>query len=152
MSLTKKNNRIAFFNGPNLNLLGARNVEIYGKETLTAIETRLAAHAVKAGYTLRALQSNSEGGLIDAVHEARQDCVAVIINPGAYSHSSIALRDALECFAGPIIEVHLSNIFQREEFRRHSYISEVASGVICGLGPSGYDLALQAVVQLLSRF
>lgn len=141
--------QILLLNGPNLNLLGERNVEIYGKDTLADIEKRLAERAKDAGYALRALQSNAEGELIDAVHKGRKDCAGMIINPGAYSHTSIALRDAIECFPGPIIEVHLSNIYKREAFRHHSYISALATGVICGLGPKGYELALEALLARL---
>lgn len=141
--------QILLLNGPNLNLLGERNPDIYGKETLADIEKRLAEKAKTCGLTVRAIQSNSEGALIDAVHQARKDCAGMIINPGAYSHTSIALRDAVETFSGPIVEVHLSNIYKREAFRHHSYISPLAAGVICGLGPQGYDLALEALLRLL---
>lgn len=141
--------QILLLNGPNLNLLGERNVEIYGRDTLPDIEKRLIEKAKNAGQIMLTVQSNSEGEMIDAVHQARKDCAGLIINPGAYSHTSIALRDAIECFTGPVIEVHLSNIYKREAFRHHSYISGVATGVICGLGPKGYDLALDALLKLI---
>ncbi|MFN8390499.1 MAG: type II 3-dehydroquinate dehydratase [Bdellovibrionota bacterium] len=151
MSSKKSKGEILLLNGPNLNLLGERNVEIYGTDTLKIIEQRLTKLAASAGFSLWAVQSNSEGELIDAVHAARKRASALIINPGAYSHTSIAIRDALDCFPGPIVEIHLSNIFKREEFRHHSFVSTVATAVICGLGPSGYDTALQAALELLDR-
>ncbi len=143
--------QLLLLNGPNLNLLGERNVEIYGKDTLADIEARLAKKAKELGYELSAQQSNTEGVLIDAIQAVRKTHAGLLINPGAFSHSSIALRDALECFSGPIIEIHISNIYKREAFRRHSYVSEVATAVICGLGPSGYDVALEALVKLLTK-
>ena len=151
MSANNKPKRICLLNGPNLNLLGERNKELYGSDTLQTIETKLAAQATAAGYELKAFQSNVEGALIDAIHAARNEAAAIIINPGAYSHTSIAIRDALECFAGPIVEVHISNIYKREEFRRHSFVSEVASGVICGLGTAGYEVALRFVIEMLAK-
>lgn len=137
--------RILLINGPNLNLLGDREPETYGQETLGAIEQRLIAQARSAGHELQTLQSNAEHVLIDAIHAARSANVRfIVINPGAFTHTSIALRDALLAVAIPFIEVHLSNVHAREAFRRRSYFSDVAVGVITGLGAAGYAYALQA--------
>ncbi len=141
--------RIYLLNGPNLNLLGQRQPEIYGRDTLDDIAETCKKVAVAQGMTLKAFQSNSEGQLIDWVHEARQNADAIIINPGAYSHTSIALLDALNTFEGKVIEVHISNIHKREEFRHHSYISLRADGVIVGVGTQGYMLAVQALQNML---
>ena len=141
--------RIYLLNGPNLNLLGQRQPEIYGRDTLDDISETCKKVAVAQGMTLKAFQSNSEGQLIDWVHEARQNADAIIINPGAYSHTSIALLDALNTFEGKVIEVHISNIHKREEFRHHSYISLRADGIIVGVGTQGYMLAVQALQNML---
>ena len=141
--------RIYLLNGPNLNLLGQRQPEIYGRDTLDDIAETCKKVAVAQGMTLKAFQSNSEGQPIDWVHEARQNADAIIINPGAYSHTSIALLDALNTFEGKVIEVHISNIHKREEFRHHSYISLRADGVIVGVGTQGYMLAVQALQNML---
>ena len=141
--------RIYLLNGPNLNLLGQRQPEIYGRDTLDDIAETCKKVAVAQGMTLKAFQSNSEGQLIDWVHEARQNADAIIINPGAYSHTSIALLDALNTFGGKVIEVHISNIHKREEFRHHSYISLRADGVIVGVGTQAYMLAVQALQNML---
>ena len=141
--------RIYLLNGPNLNLLGQRQPEIYGRDTLDDIAETCKKVAVAQGMTLKAFQSNSEGQLIDWVHEARQNADAIIINPGAYSHTSIALLDALNTFEGKVIEVHISNIHKREEFRHHSYISLRADGIIVGVGTQGYMLAVQALQNVL---
>ena len=141
--------RIYLLNGPNLNLLGQRQPEIYGRDTLDDIAETCKKVAVAQGMTLKAFQSNSEGQLIDWVHEARQNADAIIINPGAYSHTSIALLDALNTFEGKVIEVHISNIHKREEFRQHSYISLRADGIIVGVGTQGYMLAVQALQNML---
>ena len=141
--------RIYLLNGPNLNLLGQRQPEIYGRDTLDDIAETCKKVAVAQGITLKAFQSNSEGQLIDWVHEARQNADAIIINPGAYSHTSIALLDALNTFEGKVIEVHISNIHKREEFRHHSYISLRADGIIVGVGTQGYMLAVQALQNML---
>ena len=141
--------RIYLLNGPNLNLLGQRQPEIYGRDTLDDIAETCKKVAVAQGMTLKAFQSNSEGQLIDWVHEARQNADAIIINPGAYSHTSIALLDALNTFEGRVIEVHISNIHKREEFRHHSYISLRADGIIVGVGTQGYMLAVQALQNML---
>jgi 3-dehydroquinate dehydratase-2 len=141
--------RIYLLNGPNLNLLGQRQPEIYGRDTLDDIAETCNKVAVAQGMTLKAFQSNSEGQLIDWVHEARQNADAIIINPGAYSHTSVALLDALNTFEGKVIEVHISNIHKREEFRHHSYISLRSDGIIVGVGTQGYMLAVQALQNML---
>lgn len=130
-------------NGPNLNLLGTRQPEVYGATTLAEIESGVTAHAAESGFEVRAIQSNHEGALIDAIHAARGDCVGIIINPGAYSHTSIAIADALRSVELPVVEVHLSNVHAREEYRRHSFVSEVADVVIAGAGPAGYEYAVR---------
>ncbi|MCG5524424.1 type II 3-dehydroquinate dehydratase [Ectothiorhodospira haloalkaliphila] len=144
--------KFLLLNGPNLNLLGTREPGIYGAQTLDDIVQSLQQQAQHAGHTLEAFQSNAEHALIDRIHEARtQDVDCILINPGAFTHTSIALRDALLGVAIPFIEVHLSNTFAREAFRHHSYLSDVAAGVIIGLGPQGYALALQAAIQQTTR-
>ena len=136
---------ILVLNGPNLNLLGSREPEIYGKENLSELIQMLQEQAQALGHNLSHLQSNAEHELIDAIHKARDDAVAAILfNPGAFTHTSIALRDAILAVEIPMIEVHLSNIFAREDFRQHSYLSGVAVGVLSGFGTHGYSLALQA--------
>jgi 3-dehydroquinate dehydratase-2 len=136
---------ILLLNGPNLNLLGAREPEIYGSASLESIETKLEGLARVRGHSLVAFQSNAEHELIAKIHAAKRDGIAfVIINPAGYSHTSIALRDAFLAVAVPFIEVHLSNVFAREIFRQHSYLSDIAVGCIFGLGPIGYELALEA--------
>ncbi len=136
--------------GPNLNLLGTREPEVYGRDTLADIDARLQQQAGAAGVALVSFQSNHEGVLIDRIHAARLDGTRfIIINPGAYTHTSIALRDALAGVALPFIEVHLSNVHRRETFRQHSFLSDLALGVICGLGAQGYELALQAALKRL---
>lgn len=135
---------ILALHGPNLNLLGTREPGIYGTDTLDTINSRLGLRAGEAGVGFDSFQSNHEGALVDRVHAARDDGTRfILLNPGAYTHTSIALRDALLGVAVPFVEVHLSNVHGREEFRRHSYFSDVAVGVICGLGPMGYELALE---------
>lgn len=137
--------RILLLNGPNLNLLGSREPAIYGSDTLADIEQRLTAQAKAAGHELLAAQSNAEHVLIEKVQATKKDGVAfVIINPGAYTHTSIALRDAFLAVAVPFIEIHLSNIFARETYRHHSYLSDAAAGCIFGLGAIGYEFALKA--------
>ena len=140
---------ILVLHGPNLNLLGSREPQVYGHTTLAQIDTDLAQMAADAGSKLESLQSNHEGVLIDRIHAARLDGTAfIVINPGGLTHTSVALRDALAGVALPFIEVHLSNVHRREAFRHHSYLSELAVGVICGLGPNGYRLALQHALSL----
>ena len=140
---------ILVLNGPNLNLLGLREPEIYGRETLSDIEDACLERAAELGLQLDFRQSNHEGQLVDWIHEARQTADGIILNAGAYSHTSIALMDALAAAELPVVEVHLSNIYRREPFRHHSYISRVARGVICGFGGHGYELALTAMARLL---
>lgn len=141
---------ILVLHGPNLNLLGSREPAIYGRSTLADIHNAMAARARVAGIRLESFQSNHEGELIDRVQSAREQGVGfIIINPAAYTHTSIALRDALAAVAIPFIEVHLSNVHAREPFRRHSYFSDLAVGVIAGLGAQGYELALEAALARL---
>jgi 3-dehydroquinate dehydratase-2 len=143
--------RLLLINGPNLNLLGTREPEVYGATTLADIEAELTAAAADLGHELTALQSNAEAELVDAVQAAQGNIDFILINPGAFTHTSVALRDALLGVAIPFIEIHISNIHAREEFRRQSYFSDVAEGVIAGLGPQGYLLALNAAHQRLSQ-
>ncbi|HXA36183.1 MAG TPA: type II 3-dehydroquinate dehydratase [Steroidobacteraceae bacterium] len=143
---------ILLLNGPNLNLLGTREPGIYGSATLQSIETKLGGLALAKGHTLAAFQSNAEHELIGKIHAAKRDGIAfVIVNPGALTHTSIALRDAFLGVAVPFIEVHLSNVFARESFRQHSFLSDIAVGCIFGLGPIGYELALEAACLRLSN-
>ncbi len=143
---------ILIVQGPNLNLLGTREPEVYGKTTLEDIHAKLLAQAKTHSINLLTFQSNHEGELIDRIQKAKQEGIEfIIINPGGFTHTSVALRDALSGVAIPFIEVHLSNIHQREEFRKHSYLSDVAVGVVCGLGAIGYELALQAAIQRLQK-
>ena len=143
---------ILVIQGPNLNLLGTREPEVYGKTTLEDIHQRLGEIAQAQSIELNTYQSNHEGELIDRIQKAKQDGVDfIIINPGAFTHTSVALRDVLAGVAIPFTEVHLSNIHQREEFRKHSYLSDIATGVICGLGAIGYELALQAAIARLNK-
>lgn len=136
-------------NGPNLNLLGTREPAVYGRATLAEIEADCRSAATELGFEVDFRQSNSEGELVDWVQEAGTKAVGMAINPGAYSHTSIALHDAIVGIAIPTVEVHISNIFARERFRRHSYISPVAAGVICGFGPAGYLLAVEALAKIV---
>ncbi len=135
--------RLLLVNGPNLNLLGTRQPEVYGSTTLAEIEDRVTAVAAEAGLEVRAVQSNHEGALIDAIQSAREDCAGIVINPAAYSHTSVAIADALRSVDLPVAEVHLSNIHAREEFRHHSYVSAVADMVVAGAGPLGYEMAVR---------
>jgi 3-dehydroquinate dehydratase-2 len=140
---------ILVLNGPNLNLLGQRQPEIYGRETLADVEAALARLAAELGVAVACRQSNHEGQLVDWIQEARKDAAGIIINPGAYSHTSVAILDALNAFEGPVLEVHISNIHKREAFRHHSFVSSRADGVIAGFGTEGYLLALQRMAGLL---
>jgi 3-dehydroquinate dehydratase II len=140
---------ILVLNGPNLNMLGLRQPEVYGSATLEDVERNCRKLASTFNLTLNFAQSNSEAELISWIHEARNTALAIIINPGAYSHTSIAILDALNTFEGPVLEVHISNIHKRESFRHHSYVSHRADGVIAGCGIEGYELALRRVVSLL---
>lgn len=143
--------RILILNGPNLNLLGTREPDVYGHESLANIEIECAAHAKTLDMTIDLRQSNSEGKCVDWIQEAATGWSGIIINPAAYTHTSVAIMDALKQVDCPIIEVHLSNIFARESFRHHSYVSPVSSGVICGFGGKGYILALDAMAQLVRK-
>jgi 3-dehydroquinate dehydratase-2 len=140
---------VTLLNGPNLNLLGLRQPEIYGHERLEDVAAKTADLAEELGLRLRALQSNHEGQLVDWIQEARGTSAGIIINPGAYSHTSIAILDALNAYDGPVLEVHISNIHKRETFRHHSYVSLRADGVIAGFGTEGYLLALRRMASLL---
>ncbi len=147
-----KKSSILVIQGPNLNLLGTREPEVYGKTTLEDIHKRLQELAKAQSIDLDTYQSNHEGELIDRIQNAKKDGVDfIIINPGAFTHTSVALRDVLAGVAIPFTEVHISNIHQREEFRKHSYLSDIATGVICGLGVMGYELALQAAITRLQK-
>lgn len=144
--------KILVVNGPNLNLLGQRETQHYGGDTLAVINERLVTQGKAAGFTVETFQSNAEAPLIERIHAAKSDETAyIIINPAAFTHTSVALRDALAAVAIPFIEVHLSNVHAREPFRQHSYFSDLAAGVISGLGPMGYELALQAATRALGR-
>ncbi len=140
---------ITVLNGPNLNLLGKRQPEIYGHATLADVEANCRA-LLAEGFELAFRQSNHEGQIIDWIHEARDSAVAIVINPGALTHTSIAVLDALNAFEGPVIEVHVSNIHKRESFRHHSYVSLRAEGVIAGLGIEGYEAAVRRVQNILA--
>ena len=143
--------KILVVHGPNLNLLGTREPEVYGRQTLADIDAQLVALGLELGAQVSTFQSNHEGALIDRIHQARVEGVAgILINPGGLTHTSVALRDALAAVAIPAIEVHLSNVHAREEFRRHSYISGVVLGQICGLGAQGYQLALHGLLGKLN--
>ena len=142
---------ILLINGPNLNLLGTREPEVYGATTLADIEAQLSAQAAELGHSLDSVQSNAEAELVDRVQAAAGNTDFILINPGAFTHTSVALRDALLGVAIPFIEIHISNIHAREEFRRQSYFSDVAAGIIAGLGPQGYSLALTAAHGLLNK-
>ena len=144
--------KILVLHGPNLNLLGTREPGVYGAVTLAQINEDLAQRARSAGHELSHLQSNAEHVLIDRIHAAREDGTAfIVINPAAFTHTSVALRDALLAVSIPFIEVHLSNVHKREAFRHHSYFSDVAVGVICGLGATGYRLALESALEQIER-
>lgn len=139
-----KNSKILVLHGPNLNLLGSREPQHYGRDTLEDINQRLMQQAQQSGASLEAFQSNSESGLIDRIHQAGRDGVNfILINPAAFTHTSVALRDALSGVNIPFVEIHLSNVFARESFRHHSYFSDLAVGIISGLGAKGYELALE---------
>ena len=142
---------ILVLNGPNLNLLGTRQPEVYGHTTLSDIETMCKDHATARGFEVSLLQSNHEGALVDAIHAAKSVHNGILINAGAYTHTSIAIHDAIASVELPVCELHLSNIHAREEFRHHSYISKVAVGMICGFGAHGYVLGLDALCNHLGH-
>ena len=141
--------RVLLLNGPNLNMLGTREPQTYGSQTLADIETMAKAEGKTLGLTVTCKQSNIEGELVTWIQHALGTQDAIVINPGAYSHTSIAIHDAIRAVGLPVVEVHLSNIYTREAFRHHSYVSPVALGVICGLGATGYKLALHALAEKL---
>ena len=142
--------KLLVLHGPNLNLLGVREPDIYGRETLADINNQLAQRAQATGHELAWYQSNAEHELIGRIHQARDEQIAtILINPGAFTHTSVALRDALAAVAIPFIELHMSNVHAREPFRRHSYLSDLAMGVICGFGSTSYRLALEAALAKL---
>lgn len=141
--------KILVISGPNLNLLGQREVQIYGTETLETIEKRLYARAEELGVELDCFQSNHEGAIIDRLHEAKGNTDGVILNAGAYTHYSVAIRDAIAAVRIPCVEVHLSNVHAREEFRHHSMLAPVCVGVICGFGGASYELALDGLLKIL---
>lgn len=144
--------QLLLVNGPNLNLLGSREPERYGATTLAEIEKDLCARAERAGHRLDCFQSNHEGQIVDRIHEAASEDVArILINPGALTHTSVSLRDALLAVAIPFIEIHISNVHAREAFRRHSYLSDIATGTITGLGVVGYRLALDAAIAAIEE-
>jgi 3-dehydroquinate dehydratase-2 len=142
---------ILVLNGPNLNLLGTREPDIYGRASLDDVRAAAIAEAKRHGYVADFRQSNDEGQLVSWIQEARETAAGIIINAAAYSQTSIAILDALLACGRPVIEVHLSNIYKRDEFRHHSYVSRAATGVICGFGPNGYALAVSALAELLAR-
>ena len=144
-------NTIYVLNGPNMNLLGKRQPDLYGSKTLKDVEKSCSVIALEKAFKIDLRQSNSEADLIDWIHEAREDGAGIVINPAAYSHTSIAIMDALMAFEGPVIEVHVSNIHKREKFRHQSYVSLRADGVIAGLGVSGYDFAVMKILEILKN-
>lgn len=144
-------NTVFVLNGPNLNLLGLREPGVYGTTTLADVEASVRAAGEKVGLAIDFRQSNHEGVLVDWIHEAREKASGIVINPGAYTHTSVALHDAIKAVGLPVIEVHISNIFARESFRHHSYVSPVAAGVLCGFGPEGYVLGVEALARILAR-
>ncbi len=146
-----KTPKILILNGPNLNTLGTRQPEVYGHTTLTEIEAMCQARALERGLAANCRQSNSEGEMVTWIQGARGTCAGILINPGAYSHTSVAILDALLTVELPVVEVHLSNIHQRETFRRHSYVSSAAQGVICGFGATGYLMAIDGLADLIGN-
>jgi 3-dehydroquinate dehydratase-2 len=140
---------VVVLNGPNLNLLGEREPEVYGHETLADVEKRCRAAAADAGLSVDFRQSNHEGVLVDALHEVRTSAAGIVLNAGALTHTSVALRDAVAAVAVPVIEVHISNVHAREAFRHHSYLSAVVDGVIVGCGTQGYELAIARIAELV---
>ena len=142
--------RILLVNGPNLNLLGTREPEIYGSSSLADVERITADAAAAFGFEVRALQSNHEGVLIDAIHAARDDCAGIVINPGGLTHTSVVLRDALSGVGLPVAEVHISNVYEREEFRHHSYVRDVAAVHVIGEGVEGYARAVRLLIAVIT--
>ncbi|QQS12855.1 MAG: type II 3-dehydroquinate dehydratase [Rhodospirillales bacterium] len=148
--MTEKSKPVLVVNGPNLNMLGKRQPDIYGRETLADVEAMCRAEAARLGLGVEFFQSNHEGAIVDRIQQARDGNAAIVINAGAYTHTSVAILDALSVAELPVIEVHISNIHRREAFRHHSYVSQAAVGMIAGLGTQGYVLALQALARILS--
>jgi 3-dehydroquinate dehydratase-2 len=142
--------RLLLVNGPNLNLLGTREPEIYGTHTLQDVEALAAAAAAERGFEVRAVQSNHEGVLLDAIHDAREDCAGIVINPGGLTHTSVVLRDALAGVALPVAEVHISDVMQREEFRHRSYVADVAIVHVVGEGVDGYATAVRRLIDIVT--
>jgi 3-dehydroquinate dehydratase-2 len=142
---------IFVLNGPNLNLLGVREPAIYGSDTLKDVAQRTREEAKALGLAVEFRQSNAEGELVTWIQEARGQAAGIVLNAGAYTHTSIAIMDALSAADVPVIELHLSNVFKRESFRHHSYVAAVAQGVICGFGPMGYELAMEAMADLVAK-
>jgi len=142
--------KILVIHGPNLNLLGRREPQHYGSLTLAEINARIADRAQQLGLAVETFQSNHEGAIVDKIQQAMDGCRGIVINPAAFTHTSVAIRDALAMVAVPVIEVHLSNIYRREDFRHHSFVSAVATGQIAGLGPAGYELAIEAIAGLIA--
>jgi len=142
--------RLLLVNGPNLNLLGTREPEIYGTETLADVERLVTETAAAHGFEVRAVQSNHEGVLIDAIHAAREDCAGIVINPGGLTHTSVVLRDALSGVALPVAEIHISDVMQREPFRHHSYVADVAVVHVIGQGVPGYAAAVNRLVEVIA--
>lgn len=141
---------IYIMNGPNLNLLGKRQPQIYGHDTLEDVEAQCRAAAQEAGHDIEMFQSNHEGGLVDKIQEGRQKAAGIVLNAGAYTHTSVALLDALNTFEGPVMEIHISNVHKREAFRHHSYISLRADGIIVGCGIQGYELGVRRICRMLA--
>ncbi|TCL01127.1 3-dehydroquinate dehydratase [Shimia isoporae] len=141
---------IYILNGPNLNLLGKREPDLYGHDTLADVETACANLGNEFGFSVNLMQSNHEGEIVEMIHDAREHAAGIIINPAAYTHTSVAILDALQAFEGPVLEVHISNVYKREAFRHHSYVSQRADGVIAGFGVEGYSLAMRRMASLLA--
>ncbi|MGP6204103.1 type II 3-dehydroquinate dehydratase [Microbacterium sp.] len=142
--------RLLLVNGPNLNLLGTREPEVYGRETLADVERMTTAAAAQRGFAVTAVQSNHEGVLLDAIHQARTTCAGIVINPGGLTHTSVVLRDALAAVALPVAEVHISNVYEREEFRHHSYVADVAAVHVIGEGVAGYARATGLLIDIIA--
>lgn len=142
--------RLLLVNGPNLNLLGTREPDIYGESTLADVERIASDTAAEVGFEVRAVQSNHEGVLIDEIHAAREDCAGIVINPGGLTHTSVVLRDALSGVSLPVAEVHISNVYEREEFRHHSYVHDVAAVHVIGEGVDGYATAIRLLVDVIT--
>ena len=148
--MTSPPRRLLLLNGPNLNLLGTREPDVYGHETLEDVEALVSRTAAASGFDVRALQSNHEGVLIDAVHAARADCAGIVINPGGLTHTSVSLRDALSGVALPVAEVHISDVYAREEFRHYSYIRDIAAVHVVGEGVTGYAHATDLLIDIIA--